>query len=185
MLMCAVTHRRDGGRGAGTSMLGNRIARVVAGAWLGISLPLLAQDDRTSITTTKTEPTRDATTSRVISSPEVKENLSPTATDQTRPSNLAGRTALSTDVRERLRAFERAREMYLRRQRELEKRLKGATEEEREKIREQLKDRRTAWLEQHRQFKSDLRDRVRELRRELPALRDAIDEQPRPRPGLD
>src|SRR5688500_11378333 len=76
--------------------------------------------------------TRDAT--RVISTPEVKENISPTSTDSTRPSNLAARSALSPEVKERLRKFEREREAYLQKQRELEKRLKGATEQERERI---------------------------------------------------
>jgi len=140
----------------------------------------------TTPTPTPTDPVaRDATTTRVISSPEVKENISPTSTDSTRPSNLAARSALSPEVKERLRNFEREREAYLQRQRELEKRLKGATEQERERIRELIKDRRAAWEEQHRQSQAELKDRMREISRT--AIRDALDETrpPKTRPGTD
>jgi hypothetical protein len=84
-----------------------------------------------------------------------------------------------------LRTFERAREAYLQKQRELERRLKGATDAERERIREQLKDRRAAWLEQHKQFQAELRERLRDIKREIPSLRSALDESRPTRPGLD
>jgi hypothetical protein len=135
--------------------------------------------------TTNTSPTTSRiTTSRVISDSEVKENLS-TDTVNTRPAN-SDRPVLSSEVKERIRAFEKAREAYLEKQRELERRFKGATDEQRERIREQIKDRRDAWLEQHKQFKEDMRERLRELKRELPSLRKALDEsRPTTRPGLD
>ena len=140
----------------------------------------------TTPTPTPTDPVaRDATTTRVISSPEVKENISPTSTDSARPSNLAARSALSPEVKERLRNFEREREAYLQKQRELEKRLRGATEQERERIRELIKDRRAAWEEQHRQLQVEMKDRAREMSRT--ALRDALDEtrKTKPRSGID
>ena len=135
--------------------------------------------------TTNTSPTASrTTTSRVISDSEVKENIS-TDIVNPRPAR-SDRPVLSSEVKERLRAFEKAREAYLEKQRELERRLKGATEEQRERIREQIKDRRSAWLEQHKQFREDMRERLRELKRELPSLRKALDEsRPTTRPGLD
>jgi hypothetical protein len=149
-------------------------------------LPARAQTSVDPAPDDKTVARDSTTTTRVISSPEVKENISPTSTDSTRPSTVAARPVLSTEIKERLRNFERAREAYLQRQRELEKRLKGATEQERERIREQIKDRRSAWLEQHKQFQVELRERVREIKREIPSLRDALDEtRPPARPGLD
>jgi flagellar motility protein MotE (MotC chaperone) len=156
---------------------------VVACGFAVAALPLRGQTSVDPNPTPDNTTTRDAT--RVISTPEVKENISPTSTDSTRPSNLAARSALSPEVKERLRNFERAREAYLQRQRELEKRLKGATEQERERIREMIKDRRAAWEEQHRQLQAELRDRVREMKRT--AIRDALDEtRPGPtRPGTD
>jgi flagellar motility protein MotE (MotC chaperone) len=136
--------------------------------------------------TTPTVDSTDPTTSRIISSPEVKENLaSDSVTSPTRPSTGTARTALSTEVKDRLRTFERAREAYLQKQRELERRLKGATDAERERIREQLKDRRAAWLEQHKQFQAELRERLRDIKREIPSLRSALDESRPTRPGLD
>jgi len=128
------------------------------------------------------------TTSRVISSPEVKENISLTPTDSTRPTDLSARTSLSTDLKTRLREFERAREAYLQKQRELERRLKGATDAERDKLREQIRDRRAAWLEQHRQFTEEQRQRVRDVVTELkslgPALEPVQQRQPKGRSGL-
>lgn len=133
---------------------------------------------------TNTATSLRTTTTRVISDTEVKENISPTDTTQRPPRQE--RPVLSSEVKERLRAFEKAREAYLEKQRELERRLKGATEEQRERIREQMKDRLQQWREQHKQFKEDMRDRVRELKRELPSLRKALDEsRPTTRPGLD
>ena len=103
-----------------------------------------------------------------------------------RPASYPQDAALSSEVKDRLRAFEKAREAYLEKQRDLEKRWKGATEQERERIREQLRDRRRAWLEQHKQFNEDMRERLREIKRELPSLRKALNEdRPTTRPGLD
>ena len=140
----------------------------------------------TTPTPTPTDPVASDAT-RVISSPEVKENISPTDANSTptRPSNLAARSTLSPEVKERLRNFERAREAYLQKQRELEKRLRGATEQERDRIRELIKDRRAAWEEQHRQLQAELKDRAREMSRT--AIRDALDETrpTKPRPGID
>ena len=163
------------------------ISAVFACGFAVAALPLRGQTsvDPNPTPTPDNTTTRDAT--RVISTPEVKENISPTDANSTptRPSNLAARSALSPEVKERLRKFEREREAYLQKQRELEKRLKGATEQERERIRELIKDRRIAWEEQHKQLQADLRDRLRDLKRT--AISDALDETPRtkPRPGTD
>jgi len=158
---------------------------VVACGFAVAAMPLRGQTsvDPNPTPTPDNTTTRDAT--RVISTPEVKENISPTSTDSTRPSNLAARSALSPEVKERLRKFEREREAYLQKQRELEKRLKGATEQERERIRELIKDRRAVWEEQHRQSQAELKDRMREISRT--AIRDALDETrpTKPRPGTD
>jgi hypothetical protein len=82
---------------------------------------------------------------------------------------------LPQDLRDRVQQFERVREAYLTEQRELQRRLRGATDADRERIRELIKERRVAWLEQFRTFRQEARERLTELRDALPSHREALD----------
>jgi hypothetical protein len=84
----------------------------------------------------------------------------PTAVRPERPEQQR----LPLDLRERVASFEKVREAYLAEQRELLRRLRGASEEDRDRIRELIKSRRDAWLEQARQFRQEARERLAELR---------------------
>ena len=82
---------------------------------------------------------------------------------------------LPQDIRDRLQQFERVREAYLTEQRELQRKLRGATEADRDRIRELIRERRAAWLEQFRTFRQEARERLTELRDALPSHREALD----------
>ena len=82
---------------------------------------------------------------------------------------------LPQDIRDRLQQFERVREAYLTEQRELQRRLRGATDADRDQIRELIRERRAAWLEQFRTFRQEARERLTELRDALPSHREALD----------
>ena len=70
--------------------------------------------------------------------------------------------------------FEKFRESYLARQKELLGKLNGASNDDRELIRRQLQQLRDDWLERARAFKEDARTRMRELQDQLPKYRDAL-----------
>jgi len=61
-------------------------------------------------------------------------------------------------------AFEAKRDAYLAAQKALIQKLKGATEEQREKIREQLQDNRQAFLAELREFREDIRHELDEIK---------------------
>jgi hypothetical protein len=83
---------------------------------------------------------------------------------------------LPADLRERLARFETVREAYLAEQRELLRKLRGASDEDRDQIRELIKTRRDAWLEQARQFREEAKDRLTELRNgALQSHKEALD----------
>jgi septal ring factor EnvC (AmiA/AmiB activator) len=85
------------------------------------------------------------------------------------------RLAIPAEVRQRLIEFERVREAYLARQKDLLRRLRGATDSDRQKIREQLREQRDTWLEQARQFRDLAQRRVEELKLELPSHQELLD----------
>ena len=83
------------------------------------------------------------------------------------------RQNLSDAVKLRLQRFELSRDSYLREQAQLRKRLDGAaTEAERERVRALIKDQREAWLRRMRELRAQSKDRVLELRRQLPSKGD-------------
>ncbi|PYJ84683.1 MAG: hypothetical protein DME22_11840 [Verrucomicrobia bacterium] len=87
------------------------------------------------------------------------------------------RPDLSLDIRQRVLSFEKLREVYLDRQQELLRKLRGgATDADRARIRAQLHGLRDQWLERARSFREEARARIRELQEnELPKYRDAWD----------
>lgn len=101
-------------------------------------------------------------------------DVSPIPSAVNRPER-AEQQRLPQDVRDRLQQFERVREAYLTEQRELQRRLRGASDTDRNQIRELIRERRTAWLEQFRTFRQEARERLTELRDALPSHREALD----------
>lgn len=75
---------------------------------------------------------------------------------------------VSAEIRAQLLKFESARDAYLKRQKELSQQLKGAGEEQRKVVREQLKGLRDQWLEQSLQFRREARSRIADLKTDLP-----------------
>jgi hypothetical protein len=99
------------------------------------------------------------------------ESMAPTAARPERPEQQR----LPQDLRDRLASFEKVREAYLTEQRELLRKLRGATDEDRDRIRELIKSRREAWLEQARRFREEAKERMAELRDALPSHKEALE----------
>jgi hypothetical protein len=85
------------------------------------------------------------------------------------------RMSLPQDIRDRVQSFERRREAYLAEQKELARQLRGASDEDRQRIRDLIRDRREAWLEEAKKFREEARKRLDELKRELPRYQEALD----------
>jgi hypothetical protein len=74
---------------------------------------------------------------------------------------------LPPEIRERIQRFEINRDAYLKRQEELKQRLRGAaTDEERQRVREQLSKALDAWRERVKESRRELKDRLDDMRRE-------------------
>ncbi len=131
----------------------------------------------------------DGTTPATVERTTVGKVLLPeptaTPTDPTLPllkrPDRPERPPLSGDIKEKLRQFESAREAYLKAREDLEARARGSTDEQRNAIRDRMKDLREEWLKRQREFRDETRDRVRDLQRELNRGRgrEAFDENKR------
>jgi len=92
-----------------------------------------------------------------------------------RPLRQDIRPDLPAEVKSRVVRFESFRETYLARQEELLRKLRGATDADRDQIRRQLQQLREDWLDRARAFREEARTRMRELRdTELPKYREAL-----------
>jgi hypothetical protein len=86
------------------------------------------------------------------------------------------RQNLSEAVKLRLQRFELSRDAYQREQEQLKKRLQGATTEaERERVRAQIRDQREAWLRRMGELRAQSKDRIAELRRQLPSKGEVLE----------
>jgi hypothetical protein len=85
------------------------------------------------------------------------------------------RANLPLEVQDRLVKFERMREAYLAEQKDLQRRLRGAAEQDRDQLRAQIRERREAWLEQAKAYRRSAQERLDELKEALPGHRDALD----------
>jgi len=75
-----------------------------------------------------------------------------------------------------LASFELLRDAYLKEQENLRKRERGATTEaERDRIRAIIKEARDAWLERERNLREEMKDRIAELRKDLPSRAEIFD----------
>ena len=83
---------------------------------------------------------------------------------------------LPQDVKKLIQKFESEREAFLKQQEQLLKQLRGATADEREKLREQIKANRETWLDKQKDLREDIKERLAELRDKLPKHKDAIED---------
>ena len=90
-----------------------------------------------------------------------------------RPPRLE-RPDLPQEIKVRIAQFAKSRETYLAREQELKRKLQGATDDDRARIRAQLQALRDEWLERARALREDPRARLQELQDELPRYRDAL-----------
>jgi polyhydroxyalkanoate synthesis regulator phasin len=81
---------------------------------------------------------------------------------------------LTQTVKDLVKDFQTTRQEFLRGQEELLRQLKNATGQEREIIREQLKERLNEWRELQKQHLHDLREQVDAMRQTLPALDEVL-----------
>ncbi len=82
---------------------------------------------------------------------------------------------LPAGVMARIDRFKLEAQRYLEQQQLLKKRLLGANDQERAKIREQLTTLRERWLEQAREMRTQFRERQQELMDKLPGYRELLE----------
>ena len=92
---------------------------------------------------------------------------------------------VSPEVKALIDQFKAAREKFLADQSALKAKLKGATEAERQTIRDQLQTNRQAFNEQNKALREQIRERIKEVRAQLHDSRqvDAAGNAPGVRPG--
>jgi len=78
-------------------------------------------------------------------------------------------------IKDRLLEFEQRREQYLAQQLELVHQLHKVSDAERAQLREQLKERRQAWLEEAKKIREQARARLLEMKKELSNHGEVID----------
>lgn len=97
-----------------------------------------------------------------------------TASQLQRPLRLE-QNRLPPEVRDRIEIFKWYARKYLEQQELLKRKLQGATDEERARIREQLRQLRNQWLERSRELRREFKDRQRELIDKLPGHREVLE----------
>lgn len=105
----------------------------------------------------------------------------PTAPDVTsvagvRPDRVE-RPAMSPEILTRIERFKRDARAYLDRQEALKKKLLGANDTDRARIRAEIEDLRRKWLDESKRFRIDTKARAPELMRKLPGHREVIGSQ--------
>lgn len=93
--------------------------------------------------------TKPTTTTAVMESLEVK---------------LPPRAKVPEDMKQLVTEFRKQAESYVERRKELLKQIKGASTEDRERIKEQLRVTRQSFLDQTRDIRSDIAERIKELK---------------------
>lgn len=90
-----------------------------------------------------------ATATRVMESLEVK---------------LPPRAKVPEDMKQLVNEFRKQAESYVEQRKELQKQIKGASAEDRERIKDQLKATRQLFLDQTRDIRNDIAERIKELK---------------------
>ena len=138
------------------------VATLVAAA-----VPAFSQTSITSTVKTTDREGRIVLSVQQATDNGINIGLSPTAGD---------RQNLTPAVRDRLQLFELSRDAYQREQAQLQKRLNGAaTEAERERVRALIKDKRDAWLRRSVEVRTQAKERIAELRRQMPSKKEVLD----------
>lgn len=88
---------------------------------------------------------------------------------------LPGQTAPSSELRDLVKDFQTARAAYLKQQQELLAQLKAASKEERDALRQQLRENLDVWLEQQKAQIQDIREQAREIKNNVPSIRDVVE----------
>ena len=99
--------------------------------------------------------------------------ITPTPDTPARP-GLPGQTAPASEVSDLVKDFQTARETFLKQQQDLLNQLKTASKEEREALRQQLRENLDAWLEQQKSQLQDIRDQAREIKDNVPSISDVV-----------
>jgi hypothetical protein len=147
---------------------------VLPACWIAAALSAWSALGQTSV---GTNPTPDKTadrTGRVIVSDQQAKTESPNVAGQ--PDRL-DRQRLPTEIKDRLRRFETARDRYVKEEQAFIKRLRGAsTEEERERIRAQLDKQRQALLDRAKMLREDVNKRLEDIRSRLRPMSEVLDD---------
>src|SRR6185436_13450393 len=91
------------------------------------------------------------------------------------PPNVTERPSLPPEVLERIQKFRKDAQAYLDQEQAIKKRLQGANDQERARLREDLRLMRQKLLEQQRQLREEFRDRIIELRAKLQDRSEMLD----------
>jgi ElaB/YqjD/DUF883 family membrane-anchored ribosome-binding protein len=81
----------------------------------------------------------------------------------------------SAELTDLVKEFQTARETFLKQQQELMAQMKTASKEEREALRQQLREQLEAWREQQKAQIEDIREQAREIKNNVPAIRDVVE----------
>ena len=79
------------------------------------------------------------------------------------------------DVKNLVKDFQTARDTFVQRQQELNRQLKTATVEQRAVIRAQLKESLNVWLEDQKSRLQELREQAKDIKNNVPSIKDVID----------
>lgn len=85
------------------------------------------------------------------------------------------RPAPSKEVKDLVKDFQSARRSFLTQQQELMRQLKSSTDEQRTALRAQLKENLSAWMEEQKAHLQDIREQAKEIKNNVPAIKDVID----------
>ena len=88
---------------------------------------------------------------------------------------IAERPEPAKAVKDLVKDFQSARQDFIRHQQELNRQLKTASDEQRAAIRAQLKDSLNSWLDEQKAHLQELRDQAKDIRNNVPSIKDVID----------
>jgi hypothetical protein len=136
------------------------------GAALCLSGRLFAADETTPPAKPET-PQKPETP--VVTAPPTETPVTPVTPERPEVPNLGipPKLELPEDVQLLVTQFRTQASSFVEAQREIARKLKGATEAERELLKEQLKENRETFLEESKALRADIRERVKELKEKL------------------
>jgi len=147
---------------------------VLPACWIALALSAWNALGQTSVQPTPTPETAPDRTGRVVVSDQQAKTEG--ASVSALPDRLE-RQRLPTEIKDRLRRFELARDRYVKEEQELIKRLRGAaTDDERERIRAQLDKQRQALLERAKTLREDVSKRLEDIRGRLRPMSEVLDD---------